>query len=265
MLKLVKAHAFGNDFLLVREDEIGARDRAETARLLCHRHTGVGADGLIVYTPDEDGATMIVYNADGSRAELTGNGLRCLAAALTSCDRARRSTIIKTDAGDRPVTLIEAAPPRYTFRAMMGQPQDMRLLAIDYSETRLQLIALNMGNPQCVLLGKLPDTETFHRLGPVLERHSMFPSRTNVEFAELEAPNRLRILIWERGVGPTEASGTGACAAAVAAIQYAGAARDLQVIAPGGASRVEWHEDGVYLTGWAELIMEGTWIAEPEP
>jgi diaminopimelate epimerase len=264
MLKLIKAHAYGNDFLLVREDDMGNRDRAGTARTLCDRHTGVGADGLIVYAPTAEGASMQVFNSDGSRAELTGNGLRCVAAALVPYDRPRRYTIIRTDAGDKQLTLIEASPPRYTFRANMGQPENIRLLAIDYSESRLQLIALSMGNPQCVVLGKLPSPELFQRLGPVLEQHSSIPSRTNVEFAELEAPNRLKILIWERGVGPTEASGTGACAAAVAAIEYAGAERDLQVVAPGGTQRVEWTDDGVYLTGWAEIVMEAAWVGEGE-
>ena len=89
----------------------------------------------------------------------------------------------------------------------------------------------------------------------------IFPQGTNVELATVEAPDRVRILIWERGVGPTEASGTGACAAAVAAIQYGGAARDVEVVSPGGAQRVEWTDDGLFLTGWAELVAEAAWLA----
>ena len=89
----------------------------------------------------------------------------------------------------------------------------------------------------------------------------MFPHRTNVSFVRVETPNRLRILIWERGVGPTAASGTGACGAAVAAAAHGGAARDVEVISPGGNQRVEWRDDGLYLTGWAELLVEGRWLA----
>jgi diaminopimelate epimerase len=91
--------------------------------------------------------------------------------------------------------------------------------------------------------------------------HPHFPEGTNVELATVEAPGRVRILIWERGVGPTEASGTGACAAAVAAIEYGGAARDVQIVAPGGAQRVEWTGEGLFLTGWAEIIAQAVWLA----
>ena len=117
-----------------------------------------------------------------------------------------------------------------------------------------------MGNPQAIILGPLPDDERFNRLGAALEHHRLFPEGTNVEFAHVEAPDRVRIRIWERGVGPTTSSGTGSCASLVAASAFGGAARDAAVIATGGAQRVEWLDDGVYLTGWAEIVCEGTWL-----
>src|SRR5262249_29855428 len=117
----------------------------------------------------------------------------------------------------------------------------------------------DFGNPQCVALGVLPDRARFERLGPALERHEMFPERTNVEFAHVEAPDTVRILIWERGVGPTTSSGTGSCAALIAAASFGGASRDAEVIAPGGRQRVEWRDDSVYLTGWAEVLYDGVW------
>jgi diaminopimelate epimerase len=118
-----------------------------------------------------------------------------------------------------------------------------------------------MANPQCVaLVSELPDQERFQRLGPALATHPRFAAGTNVEFAVVEAPNRVRILIWERGVGPTHASGTGACASAVAAVVAGGAERDIDVVAPGGTQRVEWLEDGVFLTGWAEVLFDGQWV-----
>jgi diaminopimelate epimerase len=119
---------------------------------------------------------------------------------------------------------------------------------------------MTFGNPQCVILGPLPDEARFARLGPALERHEMFPERTNVEFAHVDSPGAVRILIWERGVGPTLSSGTGSCAALISAAAFGGAARDADVIAPGGRQRVEWHEDSVYLTGWAEVLFDGTWV-----
>jgi diaminopimelate epimerase len=106
----------------------------------------------------------------------------------------------------------------------------------------------------------LPGDERFQRLGSALEHHQSFPEGTNVEFALVEAPGRVRIRIWERGVGPTTSSGTGSCASLVAAAAFGGAARDAEVIAPGGSQRVEWLEDAVYLTGWAEILCEGTWL-----
>jgi diaminopimelate epimerase len=123
-----------------------------------------------------------------------------------------------------------------------------------------------MGNPQCVaLMDELPDDIRFHRLGSALSKHIRFPAGTNVEFATVETPSRVRIMIWERGVGPTHASGTGACASAVAAISFGGAERDIDIISPGGTQRVEWRDDGVYLTGWAEIVFEGTWMAHADP
>jgi diaminopimelate epimerase len=109
------------------------------------------------------------------------------------------------------------------------------------------------------VLGALPSDERFNRLGPALSTHTAFPAGTNVEFAHVEAPDRVRILIWERGVGPTTSSGTGSSASAVAAAAHGGARRVLDVVAPGGTQRVEWTGEGVFLTGWAHVVMDGEW------
>lgn len=146
------------------------------------------------------------------------------------------------------------------FRAHMGRPEGIRQVRGEAGGESLQLTVLNMGNPQCIVLGSLPGEERFQRLGAALERHPMFPDRTNVEFVHVEAPDRIRILIWERGVGPTSSSGTGSCGSLVAAASFGGASRDAQVISPGGAQRVEWRDDGVYLSGWAEVVCEGEWL-----
>jgi diaminopimelate epimerase len=124
-------------------------------------------------------------------------------------------------------------------------------------------VSLRVGNPQCVVLGDVT-RERLHRIAAPLAVHPDFPEGANVELAAVDAPDRVRILIWERGVGPTEASGTGACAAAVAAMSYGGARRDVQVVSPGGAQRVEWLADGLFLTGWAEVIGEVRWLKEAE-
>jgi diaminopimelate epimerase len=211
---------------------------------------------------------MRVINADGSPAELSGNGLRALAAIVVR-QRGDRSqvvpgaeVVITTDAGPRALTLVEREDPRFTFRAAMGQPSEPRTARLEAGGEHVQAVVLTIGNPQCVLLGPLPDDARFGRLGPALERHPAFAQGTNVEFAQIDAPDRVRIRIWERGVGPTESSGTGACAAAVAAIAEGGASRALDVVAPGGTQRVEWTSEGVFLTGWAELLWEGAWLAD---
>jgi diaminopimelate epimerase len=214
---------------------------------------------------------MTLYNTDGSPSELSGNGLRCLA-ALVLHQRARQAAPpldvvrVDTDAGWKTLTLVARSSGRYTFRAAMGAPTDVREETLDVEGESMRVTTLGMGNPQCVsLVTTLPDALRFNRLGPALSTHRRFAAGTNVEFARVETPNQVRILIWERGVGPTTASGTGACAAAVAAIAHGGAARDIDVVAPGGTQRVEWRDDGVYLTGWAEVVFEGYWIPEKLP
>lgn len=266
-LSIIKAHAYGNDFLYVARAEVEALDASALAIRLCHRHRGVGADGLIVYELTPDGARMRLVNADGSHAELSGNGLRALAAIVVRHRAGHGEPManvrIDTDAGPRELSLVVRADPRYTFRASMGTPAGVRRETLEAAGERVECSVFQIGNPQCVILGPLPDDERFARLGPALEGHPFFPNRTNVEFVELDAPDRVRIRIWERGVGPTESSGTGACASAIAAIAHGGAASKVEVVSPGGSQIVEWDGAGlVWLTGWAELVWEGTWLAD---
>lgn len=269
MLQIAKAHAYGNDFLFVPMEQAEGVRRPELSRRLCDRHLGIGGDGVIYYTVAPDAtARMSLINADGSPSELSGNGLRCLAAlVLHQREIAKqpplREVRVDTDAGWKVLTLIGWQGSRYTFRAAMGLPERLGKETLDVGGETVHVTTLAVGNPQCVqLVTALPDQERFNRLGPALSTHRHFPQGTNVEFAVVEAPNRVRILIWERGVGPTQASGTGACASAIAAMAHAGAERDVEVIAPGGSQRVEWRDDGVYLTGWAEVVFDGRWVAE---
>jgi diaminopimelate epimerase len=258
---VVKAHAYGNDFVCTPAADAGT-DLPALARAICHRHHGIGADGLLLYTARDRGASMKLLNADGSRSELSGNGLRCLAALVARTQKlAAGATItIETDAGIKPLELLARDGERYTFRAAMGQPTNLRQTSIAVMGEQVTASVLEVGNPQCVVLGPLPDLDRFNRLGPALSTHAMFLAGTNVEFAEVESPDRVRILIWERGVGATTSSGTGSSASAVAAAAHGGAARSVDVIAPGGTQRVEWREDGVHLTGWADVILEGYWL-----
>jgi diaminopimelate epimerase len=262
-MRFAKAHAYGNDFLYVHAGDVQEADRVRVAREMCDRHTGVGADGLIFYERDGDAASMVLLNADGSRAEVSGNGLRGLAALLLQDDPRHAVTIaIRTDAGGKTVKRVGRTGSRQTFRAGMGTPANLRKMIVDAAGESVSAVLLNIGNPQCVLLGPLPDDRRFRKLGAALERHALFPEGTNVEFAHVASPDRVHILIWERGVGPTRSSGTGSCAALVAAAAYGGAARDAEVVAPGGTQRVEWLDEGVFLTGWAEVVCEGEWLGD---
>jgi diaminopimelate epimerase len=264
-LMLVKAHAFGNDFVLVESRAIsGAPDLPALARGICARHRGIGADGLIMYSTTPSGASMRLLNADGSRSEVSGNGVRCLAAWIASqrgvpMPGQQAPIEIETDAGLKRLELLAYENGRYTFRAAMGMPEQVALETLDVGGASVEAVTLRVGNPQCVVLGDVTE-ERLRTVASALAVHPHFAEGTNVELAAVEAPDRVRILIWERGVGPTEASGTGACAAAVAAIQFGGAARDVEIISPGGAQRVEWTDEGLFLTGWAELIAEAAWL-----
>ena len=260
-IRLIKAHAYGNDFLIVAANDVAAiDDLPDLARRACDRHRGVGADGLMLVADTPGGARMRLFNADGSRSELSGNGVRCIGAWLASArglgpgDR----VTIETEAGPKALTLLERVHGRSEFRAAMGVPEQIRQVDLDVDGQIVAAVVLRVGNPQCVVLGPVT-AERLTTLAAKLAVHPYFPDGTNVELAEVERPDLVRILIWERGVGPTESSGTGTCAAAVAAAAFGGASRTLDVAAPGGTQRVEWTEAGLWLTGWAEIVAIVDW------
>jgi diaminopimelate epimerase len=270
-VQVAKAHAYGNDFLFISIEQAEGLRLDQLSRRLCDRHRGVGGDGVIYYAVAPDGtAQMKLINADGSPSELSGNGLRCLAAlVLHQREAAQQPPLeevrVDTDAGWKTLALIGWQGSRYTFRAAMGQPERIAKETLDVNGEQITVTTLAVGNPQCVqLVTELPSRNRFNTLGPALSAHRRFPHGTNVEFAVVETPNRVRVLIWERGVGPTEASGTGACASAIAAAAHGGASRDIDVVAPGGTQRVEWRDDGIYLTGWAEVVFDGRWVASAD-
>jgi diaminopimelate epimerase len=260
-LTVIKAHAFGNDFLLLDTSSSGVvGGHADLARRICDRHRGIGADGLMLLTPTPAGAESRLFNADGSEAEVSGNGVRC-AAAFLAHDRQLRagdSVTIGTVAGPKRLELLGRSGWRCTFRAEMGLPTELRKETIAVAGQLVPTVVLRVGNPQCVVLGPATD-ERLHALAAPLAVHPFFPQGTNVELVEVESPDRVRILIWERGVGPTEASGTGACASAVAAAFAGGANRTVDVVSPGGSQRVEWTTETIWLTGWAELVGRVEW------
>ncbi len=258
-----KAHAYGNDFLYARFADVRHADPAALARHMCARTTGIGADGLMLFETVAGGARMRLHNADGSIAEVSGNGVRGLAALLAAEQGSPVGTtfVIHTDSGDKILDLTSHDERgRPVFRAAMGRPEDLRQQSITVDGDVLPLVTLWMGNPQAVWLVDALDSRTMLRVGAALQQHAAFPDAVNFELAHVVSPDEVEILIYERGVGPTHSSGTGSCAAAVAAAAFGGAARQVEVVAPGGRQQVDWQDDSVYLTGWAEVLCEGTWL-----
>jgi diaminopimelate epimerase len=276
-LRFAKAHGLGNDFLLIEERDVPA-DFGRWARRLCDRHRGAGADGILRYRKlDERSVFMRLINADGGEVELSGNGVRCLAAFAVHGGWMPEGHTVLTVSGPREVRVHALGPARYRVETDLGAP-GLRAREIPAAATDpeseildqplevagrvLQITATSMGNPHCAVFLDAPaDDATLRAVGPALEHHPLFPQRTNVEFVTVLGRAELRVRFWERGVGPTEASGTGSASAAVAAIRLGLADRTLRVVCDGGVLEVEWPQGGpVRQQGEAEVLYAGEWL-----
>lgn len=272
-----KAEANGNDFLIVETAHLPRHQWPAFTRAICHRHTGVGADGVEFVHSDGERVRLTLLNADGGEAEISGNGTRCVVAWLAE-RRSFREGELHTRAGVRHARVDGQSDGFWRIALDMGQPRLesdqipmflkggphplVREHPLHAGGAEVRVTCLSMGNPQCVLL--VPEFPyNWKELGAALESHSAFPERTNVEFAEVLDEHRIRIVIYERGVGPTESSGTGSCAAAVAAILNGRALSPVEVISPGGVQQVEWDGAEVRLRGPARLVADGQffWIS----
>lgn len=276
-MKIAKAHGLGNDFLLLDEQEGGMVERSGLARTLCARHRGIGADGLILFGAAGSGATMRLYNADGGEAEISGNGLRCLSAYLVRESRVPAQHVVTTAAGPRDVTVEPFGGRRYRVTTDLGEPvlasRDIPVAleppAATVVDHRLEVdgnvvtvTCTSMGNPHCALFGEAPPEDAvITRLGPAIERHPFFPRRTNVEFVTVVSPEEIRVRFWERGVGYTSASGTGAASAAAASMVKGLIGRRVRVVCDGGVLEVEWPTGRTLRqTGEVEVLFTADWL-----
>jgi len=261
-IPFAKTEAHGNDFLLVAESDVDREARESLARAICDRLRGVGADGLLLYRGAEDDFSMTLYNSDGSPAEISGNGLRCLAAHLVYRGVATRDTLeVSTGAGRLSLTLLERDDPRFRFRANMGAPRHIAKETLVVDGESLEATTLSLGNPHAVLFRRRFAVAELRRVGPRLESHPRFPQKTNVELVEVLSPSDIRMGIWERGVGETASSGTGSSASAVASIWNGLATSPVRVHCPGGVMTVAWEEGGdVFLEGDATIVAEGDYL-----
>jgi diaminopimelate epimerase len=261
MTRFTKAHACGNDFLIVE----GKAD-APLAVRLCARNTGIGADGVeFAAWTGERSVTIRLVNADGSVAEISGNGTRCVAAWMARHTglKAGDTVLIETDAGPRECRLVKADGNHFEFAQGMGIPVIADKVVKLPDGTEVAGVMVSTGNPHFVIFVDEPKFEAYghdwQALGREVCFHPEFPEQTNVEFVRILDTNSIEIRIFERGVGPTSSSGTGTCATATASIAKRGLSAHLRVKAPGGEQTVEWAGEGaeILLTGPAELIASG--------
>lgn len=275
-----KIHGLGNDFVLTRDLDPFRHDLARAARVLCDRHFGIGADGLIVVLPSERADFgMRIFNPDGSEAEMCGNGIRCFAKYVYEEGLTRKTALtVETLAGIIKPELKVVADRVAEVRVDMGRP---RLLSeeipvvgfgqgpvkdarIEVEGTEVSFTAVSMGNPHAVVPVEDLNRVPWQVLGPALESHEAFPRKTNVEFAQVLGPHEVQVVVWERGAGPTLACGTGACATVVALSLTGRLDRHATVHLPGGDLDILWAEDDhVYMTGPATTVFFGEYLLDP--
>lgn len=264
-LPFLKMHGLGNDFVVIDARETGAVVTAGLARALADRNRGVGFDQLAVIETDEDADLRLgFWNADGSRAGACGNATRCIAA----WEMGRTGKTALSLRSDRGLLQAEDAGQGLTS-VNMGQPLldwEGIPLAEDVDSLHLPIegdpVATGMGNPHCTFFVVDAEAVDLATEGARLEHHPLFPQRTNVQFAQITGPDRLRVRVWERGTGITLASGSSSCAVAVAAARRGLTGRTVRIMLDGGEIRVEWRDDGVWMTGKTAHVFSG--VLTPE-
>jgi diaminopimelate epimerase len=251
----IKATACGNDFLLIEGRLVPAAELRSLTRAICDRHYGAGADGVEWLFPTQQADIEArLINSDGSDAEVSGNGTRCVA-ALYAQQHGSKEIRILTGAGVKTCTLTANNGMNFEFRSDMGEAYIEGEKTLELPSGPMRGLKLSVGNPQFV--GFVDQFEEgWQRRAAEVERHREFPSRTNVELVKVINPHEIEIRIFERGAGETLSSGTGSCAAATAAIHAGRAQSPVKVTSPGGSQTVEWN-GRISLTGPARIICQG--------
>ncbi len=266
-ISFTKAHGARNDFLLTWSSEAPEVGLDRVARAICDRHTGIGADGWLLVSAGPEGsgrhASIRLYNADGSRAEISGNGTRCAAAFLMEHGLALSPVRIETEAGLKELTLTRRQGLRFQFEMDMGRPvwkpEGVRFL-LSLAAGPREVTLLNVGNPQCAVFVE-DFTFDWRALGAEIESHSHFPDRTNVSFVRVADPHTLDVRFFERGAGETMSSGTGSTGAVWAAALRGLAESPVRIHTPGGQLDARW-EHNLYLSGPAEITGRGEFFLE---
>jgi len=275
-IRFTKMHGIGNDYVYVNLLEEKVADPSALAIAVSDRHFGVGADGLILIGPGEKGdVSMRIFNADGSEAEMCGNGIRCVAKYARDHGLAKGDEIkVETKAGLKTVRVflengvvtrarVDMGPPALERKNIpMTGPEDQTCIdaRLDAQGNSFFVTCLSMGNPHCVIFVQEVETLSLELLGPMIENHPAFPRRTNVHFAQVINSAEVRIRTWERGSGITLACGTGAAAVAVAGYLTRRTGEKLLAHLPGGDLQLERGKNGhIYMTGPATEVFTGVW------
>ncbi len=276
-MRFSKMHGLGNDFIIINGfTETLPDDLGKLAQRMCHRNLGIGADGVIILTkPESDkaAARYLIFNSDGSEAGMCGNGLRCAALfakrqgivnendftfeILTGLVRPHiideEKGMVRVDM-DVPRLLPADIPAKCTGSLVVAAP-------LEALARKFEVTLVSMGNPHCVIFVDDVADYPVEKIGPVIENHELFPARTNVEFIQLLSDSQMKMRVWERSCGETNACGSGACAATVAAILNGYTQKKVEVQLRYGSLTVEWAEDGhIYMTGPATLVAEGEYL-----
>ena len=266
-IPFVKAHGALNDFLLTWTHDVPeTEDPQAIARAICHRNSGIGADGWMLVrhgSGDAHGAIQL-FNSDGSPSELSGNGTRCAAALLVREGHAPSERVtIRTGAGNKDLEVKHRDGNKFLFEMNMGPakfPGEVRT-TLELAQGPREVTILNVGNPQCAVFVDDFDWD-WRTLGAEIENHERFPARTNVSFVRAISPDRLELRFYERGAGETQSSGTGSTGAAAAALARGLIRGPVTVDTPAGPLAIAWRREDIYLTGPAELTAQGLfyWI-----
>ena len=277
-MRFWKMHGLGNDYIVIdnRDQKISDKQAGELAKRLCERRFSVGADGLLlVSNSDVADVKMRIFNADGSEAEMCGNGIRCFAKYCYETSIVPKNEfMVETLSGIKHVWLILKDKETKTVKVDMGAPNweksSLPMLGqgtcinenLKVDGEAYKVTCLSMGNPHCVIFVDKVDDFPVEQVGPKIENHKTFPKRTNVGFVQVLNKNELKVRVWERGCGETLACGTGACAAVAAANKLGKVGSKVTVHVLGEDLQVEVGKN-LFLSGAAEKVFEGTLFKEP--
>ncbi len=259
-MHFTKYHGLGNDFIFLEGAvALGVQDPAALAVRLCNRRTGIGADGLVLLLPSQKAdVRMRIFNSDGSEAEMCGNASRCVPMHLLRSGQTHKTQLVlETLAGPIATEIIDG--PNSLVRVNMGRPRDIQFpFSVSLNGQTWTGTNVSMGNPHFVV--QVEEVEKFpvDKIGPQLETHPAFPHKTNVEFVQILDPNTVRMRVWERGAGITQACGTGACATAVACVRNKLTGPQVTVKLDGGDLQIAWpNQQEIWMTGPATYVFEG--------